>query len=271
MHAGKLIGSVVPVIRVIAIATILARFITPTPAIMVRLPSGAAVEVRYFLGTVTHVDQNRRTFAVSWQGKGPTKMEYYHPKFEETYRVTDATVYKGGSWANVTKGVMVRVTGHSDVADTVEFTNAGFNPEPNVQNARTYRDRGLAKQKKGDLDGAMADYNQAIKLDPKFTGAYNNRGNIKLKKGDLKGAMADYNQAIQLDSKYYRAYNNRGLVRFREGDLNGALADYNQAIALNPKYGLAYRNRGNAKQKRGDLNGAIADFDRAIKVGVTTD
>jgi len=75
MRAGKLIGSVVPVIRVIAIATILARFITPTPAIMVRLPSGAAVEVRYFLGTVTHVDQNRRTFAVSWQGKGPTKMD----------------------------------------------------------------------------------------------------------------------------------------------------------------------------------------------------
>jgi hypothetical protein len=32
-------------------------------------------------------------------------------------------------------------------------------PEANVQNAVTYFDRGLAKQKKGDLDGAMADYN----------------------------------------------------------------------------------------------------------------
>jgi len=238
---------------------------------MVRLPSGAAVEVPYFLGTVTRVDQNRRTFAVSWQGKGPTKMEYYHPKFEETYRVTDTTVYKGGSWANVTKGVVVRVTGHSDVADTVEFTNAGFNPEANAENAGTYNARGFAKQKKGDLDGAMADYNQAIKLNPKFAGAYNNRGNIRLGRGDLNGAMADYNQAIQLDSKYYRAYNNRGLVRFREGDLNGAIADYDQAISLNPKYGLAYRNRGHAKEKKGDLNGAIADFDRAIKVGVTTD
>ena len=238
---------------------------------MVRLPSGAAVEVPYFLGTVTRVDQNRRTFAVSWQGKGPTKMEYYHPKFEETYRVTDTTVYKGGSWANVTKGVVVRVTGHSDVADTVEFANAGFNPEANAENAGTYNARGFAKQKKGDLDGAMADYNQAIKLNPKFAGAYNNRGNIRLGRGDLNGAMADYNQAIQLDSKYYRAYNNRGLVRFREGDLNGAIADYDQAISLNPKYGLAYRNRGHAKEKKGDLNGAIADFDRAIKVGVTTD
>ena len=39
-----------------------------------------------------------------------------------------------------------------------------FNPEANVQNAVTYDSRGLAKEKKGDLDGAMADYNQAIKL-----------------------------------------------------------------------------------------------------------
>jgi tetratricopeptide (TPR) repeat protein len=98
---------------------------------------------------------------------------------------------------------------------------------------------------------------------------YTLRGAAKERKGNLNGAMADYNQAIQLDPKYFRAYNNRGLVRFREGDLDGAIAEYNQAISLNPKYGLAYRNRGNAKQKKGDLDGAIADFNLAIKLGVT--
>jgi hypothetical protein len=35
-------------------------------------------------------------------------------------------------------------------------------PEANIQNAVTYVDRGLAKQKKNDLDGAMADFNHAI-------------------------------------------------------------------------------------------------------------
>jgi hypothetical protein len=38
------------------------------------------------------------------------------------------------------------------------------NPAANVQNALSYNDRGIAKQKKGDLDGAIADYNQAIGL-----------------------------------------------------------------------------------------------------------
>ena len=56
-------------------------------------------------------------------------------------------------------------------------------PEADVQNAITYFDRGLAKQRKGDLDGAMADYNQAIKLNPKDANAYNNRGNVKSDEG----------------------------------------------------------------------------------------
>jgi tetratricopeptide (TPR) repeat protein len=142
-------------------------------------------------------------------------------------------------------------------------------PEANVQNAVTYFDLGLAKQKKGDLDGAMADYNQAIHLNPKDTSAYNNRGNVKFTKGDLNG-MADYNQAIRLNQKYAVAYNNRGNIKLRKGDRSGAMADFNHAIELNPQYGLAYRNRGNAKRKKGDLDGAIADFNRAIKLGVNT-
>jgi hypothetical protein len=57
-----------PVTRIIAVATILAAFITSSPAIMVHTLNGAAVEVRYFSGTVTHVDQRRRTFALKFQG-----------------------------------------------------------------------------------------------------------------------------------------------------------------------------------------------------------
>jgi tetratricopeptide (TPR) repeat protein len=49
-----------------------------------------------------------------------------------------------------------------------------------------------------DLDGAIADYDQAIKLNPKFGLAYKNRGKAKQEKGDLDGAIADFNRAIKL-------------------------------------------------------------------------
>lgn len=83
----------------------------------------------------------------------------------------------------------------------------------------------------------------------------------------LDKATADYNQAIKLNPKYSLAYNNRGRVRQKRDDLAGAMADFNQAIKLNPKNAMAYRDRGNAKRKKGDLDGAIADYDRAIKLG----
>jgi tetratricopeptide (TPR) repeat protein len=47
-----------------------------------------------------------------------------------------------------------------------------------------YYNRGLAYRNKGDYDRAIADYNQAIRLDPKYAAAYNNRGRAYADKGD---------------------------------------------------------------------------------------
>jgi len=58
------------------------------------------------------------------------------------------------------------------------------------------------------------------------------RGNIKLRKGDLNGAMADLNQAIELNPQYGLAYRNRGNAKRKKGDLDGAIADFNRAIQL---------------------------------------
>jgi len=42
-----------------------------------------------------------------------------------------------------------------------------FNSQANLQNAVAYCNRGYAKLRKGDLDGAIADFNRAIKLHAK--------------------------------------------------------------------------------------------------------
>ena len=42
------------------------------------------------------------------------------------------------------------------------------------------------------------DYNEAIKIDPKYAEAYNNRGAAKGKLGQHQEAIADYNKAIKI-------------------------------------------------------------------------
>jgi tetratricopeptide (TPR) repeat protein len=132
-----------------------------------------------------------------------------------------------------------------------------------------YNNRGLLKAKKiNDPPGALADYNLAISLYPKFVEAYNNRGNLKKDKlNDPQGALADYNLAISLDPKFAPAYNNRGnLKKDKLNDPQGALADYNLAISLNPRDSVAYNNRGNLKDDLNDTQGALVDYNQAISL-----
>jgi tetratricopeptide (TPR) repeat protein len=98
-----------------------------------------------------------------------------------------------------------------------------------------YNKRGLAREAKGDHDGAVADYNRAIDLNPKDAGAYMNRGFAKQANGDVDGAIADFDRAIDLDPKQPRAYMNRGFAKQANGDQDGAIADYNRALELAAK------------------------------------
>ena len=75
-----------------------------------------------------------------------------------------------------------------------------------------------------------SDSNKAIELDPKLL---SNRGWAKQTKGDLDGALADYSKAIQLKPDYATAYSNRGGVKRAEGDLFGAMNDLDKAAELN--------------------------------------
>jgi len=128
-----------------------------------------------------------------------------------------------------------------------------------------YFNRGVAENASGDFEGAIADYNRAIELDPKYAAAYSNRGNAKQAKGDLDGAIADCSRAIELDPKDPVAHKYRGVAKKAKGDLNGAIAEYDRAIELDPKFAAAYFHRGIAKQAKGDLKGAIGDINGAIE------
>ena len=149
-----------------------------------------------------------------------------------------------------------------DLDGAIKDYNQALSLDP--KNALIFFQRGLARQTTGDANGAFADYTTALSFDPRMADAYSNRAYIKQARNDLNGAFADYQHALQFNPKISAAYFNMGLIQVQKGDLDGAIADYNRAIDLSPKMDIAYYNRGVAKSAEGNLDGAIADYTQAI-------
>ena len=74
--------------------------------------------------------------------------------------------------------------------------------------------------------------------------------------GQNEAAIADCNEAIRLDPDSAEAYNNRGAAKHELGQYEAAIADCNEAIRLDPDGAKAYSNRGNTKHKMGQYEAA---------------
>lgn len=132
--------------------------------------------------------------------------------------------------------------------------------------AAAYTDRGIAYEHEGEHKQAIADYTNAIELDPKLAAAYYSRGNVYEREGEHDQAIADYNKAIDLDPKYADAYHNRGAAYRNKGDADRAIVDFNKTLELNPNDAGAYDDRGIASFDKGDVDRAMADYKRAIEL-----
>src|SRR5215831_370604 len=91
-------------------------------------------------------------------------------------------------------------------------------PPQDDENDRQMRAQSAALVSQGDIsagnrdyDRAIAEYSEAIRLDPKNPNAFSNRGNAYGNKGDYDRALSDYNEAIRLDPQFAIAFNNRGI------------------------------------------------------------
>jgi tetratricopeptide (TPR) repeat protein len=129
-----------------------------------------------------------------------------------------------------------------------------------------YDNRGAARDAKADLDGAIQDFSQAIRLKPDDSVAFLNRGLSRFKKGELDLAIRDFSECLRQSPNVGLAFLYRGMVRARKGDLDGAIEDYSQAIRLDPADARPFFNRGNAFQSKGALDLAIRDFTECLRL-----
>jgi tetratricopeptide (TPR) repeat protein len=87
---------------------------------------------------------------------------------------------------------------------------------------------------------------------------------------DYEKAIADLDQAVRLDPYNALAYEQRGFAYLQKNDPDKAIDDFNQAIRICPDFAGAYESRGLAYgalcKRYGDL--AAVDFKEAEKLGM---
>ena len=138
--------------------------------------------------------------------------------------------------------------------------------ELNKNNANAYVVRSEIKWRhENDMSGALADMDEAIKLEPRYAGFFINRAFMKYRLDDYFGAMADYDYALSLDPTNVTAYYNRALLKMEVSENNRAIEDFTYVLNSDPQHVMARYNRASLYYKTGQYKKAILDYDELLK------
>jgi tetratricopeptide (TPR) repeat protein len=119
------------------------------------------------------------------------------------------------------------------------------------------------RQETGDIDGAIADLETAVRMAPGLSTIYSNLGNLYAKKGWLDKAVGQYNRAIQFNPNESKAYHNRAGAYMTLGRFWDAIRDYDRAISLDPNLIDAHRGLADAYRQEKYYTEAIVRLHRA--------
>lgn len=124
--------------------------------------------------------------------------------------------------------------------------------------------RGMAYERLGDHEHALADFELAKKLEPNNVIVLTNDCYIRAVWGrELDQALADCNRSLELRPNNGNTLQIRALVQLRRGKYAEAIVDSSSSLAVQPNSALALYFRGVAKRKSGDVKGGNGDVDAA--------
>jgi tetratricopeptide (TPR) repeat protein len=127
-----------------------------------------------------------------------------------------------------------------------------------------------------NLTRAIAQFDEAVNLDPNFAPAYSGLSDAFLWAAFNEGAMsaaeamplakATAEKAIELDDISAEGHTSLAVLRSYEFDWVGGEREFRRALSLNPNYALAHHQFGIALAQQGRFDEALAENQRATKL-----
>jgi tetratricopeptide (TPR) repeat protein len=133
-------------------------------------------------------------------------------------------------------------------------------------NHRAHAALGGVLADQGNIDEAIAEYREALRIVPTQAEWRSNLGLLYTKQGKVMEAMGQYALATRARPGYADAHNNLGAMLARAGRRKEAIVEYSEALRLKPSFALAHDNLALALADEGRLDEALRECLEALRL-----
>lgn len=171
----------------------------------------------------------------------------------------------------------LRALGRRDEAQRALLSHARFGaawpgvPDRILDGVMALRDdvgatlrRGLKLADAGDLEGAIAEYEAALRRDPSLALAHANLLRLYGRTKEWTKAEAHYRAALALGSDLGEAHYDYGVLLGLQEKWDLAADAYGRALGINPLHAEALNNLGQIHERRRELDKALDAYRRAV-------
>ena len=172
---------------------------------------------------------------------------------------------------NAVNGYVMRadiaINSNKDYAAALADMDQAIRLQP--QYAGFFINRAFLRYMTDDFQGAFADYDYALQLEPHNTIALFNRGLLRAEVHDTNKAIDDFSSVLALDDNDYKPLYNRAILLAEIGSFDKALNDLDKVLEAYPDFAAAYFLRFDIKRRKGDLRSAEKDYEKSLALAKT--
>jgi tetratricopeptide (TPR) repeat protein len=132
--------------------------------------------------------------------------------------------------------------------------------------AKSHNNLGHVLAKRGDINGAMTSFSNAISLSPGYADPYHNLGNMYLYVGDFDKAEEIYLKATELNPNLWQSHQNLASIYLRRKEFQKSEPYFQKSISINPQNAGGYFGLAIIFSEVGDIAKAQKYLREALKI-----
>ena len=134
------------------------------------------------------------------------------------------------------------------------------------ETAEDWFNQGLEQANLGNWSNAIADWEQALTIDPQLASAWHNRGGALAMIGNYEEALSSYDHALEITPNDHQVINARGSALYGLQRWQEALECWQQVLEADDNFYQAWYNRGSTLENLGETQAAIACYQKALGI-----